>query len=44
MVSTGREQGFLTFDAVAEALSEVEVSRDQVEESPHAPPANRGSK
>ena len=32
LVSTGREQGFLTFDAVAEALSEVEVSRDQVEE------------
>jgi RNA polymerase primary sigma factor len=32
LVSTGREQGFLTFDAVADALAELEVSRDQVEE------------
>ena len=32
LVAAGREQGFLTFDAVAEALAELEVSRDQVEE------------
>ncbi len=32
LVSTGREQGFLTFDAISDALAEVEVSRDQVEE------------
>ncbi len=32
LVSTGREQGFLTFDAIAEALAEIEVSRDQVED------------
>ncbi len=32
LVATGREQGFLTFDAVADALAEVEISRDQIEE------------
>ena len=32
LVATGREQGFLTFDAVADALAEVDISRDQVEE------------
>ncbi|MEX0620315.1 MAG: sigma-70 family RNA polymerase sigma factor [Solirubrobacterales bacterium] len=32
LVVAGREQGFLTFEAVAEALAELDISRDQVEE------------
>lgn len=32
LVVTGREQGFLTFGAIAEALSELDVSREQVED------------
>jgi RNA polymerase primary sigma factor len=32
LVAAGREQGFLTFDAVAEAVAELDVSPDQVEE------------
>ena len=32
LVAAGREQGFLTFDGVAEALADLDVSRDQVEE------------
>jgi RNA polymerase primary sigma factor len=32
LVATGREQGFLTYDAIAEAVVELDVSREQVEE------------
>jgi RNA polymerase primary sigma factor len=32
LVAAGREQGFLTFDAVSDALAEIDVSREQVEE------------
>ncbi len=32
LVSSGRERGFLTFDAVAEAVSDLDLTRDQVEE------------
>ncbi|MDQ2621764.1 MAG: sigma-70 family RNA polymerase sigma factor [Actinomycetota bacterium] len=32
LVSAGREQGFLTFDAVAEAVADLDLSREQVEE------------
>jgi RNA polymerase primary sigma factor len=32
LLATGREQGFLTFDAIAEAVAELDVSREQVEE------------
>jgi RNA polymerase primary sigma factor len=32
LIATGREQGFLTFDAVADAVAELDVSREQVEE------------
>ena len=32
LVSVGRERGFLTIDAVAEAVSDLDLSREQVEE------------
>ena len=32
LAASGRERGYLTFDAVAEAVSELEISRGQVEE------------
>jgi RNA polymerase primary sigma factor len=32
LFASGREQGYVTFDAVADAVAELEVSRDQVEE------------
>jgi RNA polymerase primary sigma factor len=32
LFASGREQGYVTFDAVADAVAEMEVSRDQVEE------------
>ncbi len=32
LVSAGREQGFLTVDAVAEAVSDLDLTREQVEE------------
>ena len=32
LIVSGREQGYVTFEAVAEAVAELEVNRDQVEE------------
>jgi RNA polymerase primary sigma factor len=32
LFASGREQGYVTFDAVADAVAEMEVSRDQIEE------------
>lgn len=32
LVSVGRERGFLTFDAVAEAVSDLDLTREQIEE------------
>jgi RNA polymerase primary sigma factor len=32
LLASGREQGYVTFDAVADAVAEMDVSRDQVEE------------
>jgi RNA polymerase primary sigma factor len=32
LFASGREQGYVTFDAVADAVAEMDVSRDQVEE------------
>jgi RNA polymerase primary sigma factor len=32
LIASGREQGYVTFDAVADAVAELDVSRDQVED------------
>ncbi len=32
LIAPGREQGYVTFDAVADAVAELDVTRDQVEE------------